>query len=374
MNNINHEIILNGGDYTGMSLLGVDRRECIEMYTFMVRLRRLQEAIIDAYHPDDEMKCPVHFCIGEEAVSAALSQVVQENDYLFGPHRSHAYYFAKGGEMGPLVAELYGKETGTNAGLAGSQEISNTEIHYYSGAILTGLVGIATGVGLGLKLDNKKDVMVVCMGDGAVDEGLFWESINYAQLNQLPVVYICENNRYSTYSPQESRQVAQTINARVAAFGMKTRAMFGNDVVQLKNVLRDAIDFARSGKGPFFLETFTYRWKGHVGPEDDDDVGYRSPDELAYWKRNCPIALLENAMTNAGYLEESEKTEIIKIVDKEIAGAFDFAQLSRFMEEVDWYDQNYSTDSPLADKLLVEIDANDNEFNISQPETRPAPY
>jgi pyruvate dehydrogenase E1 component alpha subunit len=373
MAEINHENILRDGKYKGLSIKETAKETAILLYRFMLRLRRLQEEIIKEYHPANEMRCPVHFCIGQEAVPAALSQLLQKDDFLFGPHRSHGYYLAKGGPIKDLLAELYGRQTGTNGGKAGSQEISMTTINFYAGAILSGLLGIAVGVALSFQLKKKSNISVVCLGDGAVDEGIFWEAISYAQLCKLPVVFICENNRYSTYSPQLKRQPADDIHKRVAAFGLKSEALFGNDVVAVKSVLDEAFQYTRKGKGPVFIEAYTYRWHGHVGPEDDDYVGYRSASELEFWKKNCPILLLEKQLLDKHILTSKLKNEMLNEVNKEIIDAFKFAKNSPFPDDTDWETQNYCPNSPLADKLLID-QTQIGQFKHDQAETMPEPY
>lgn len=369
---INHETILKNGRYR-VSIDGIDTGLMLELYKFMLCLRRLQEMIVENYRPENQMRCPVHFCIGQEAVPAAVSCVIGKDDFVFGPHRSHGYYLAKNGSISALLAELYGRKDGTNGGKAGSQEISFPAHNFYSGAILSGLLAIAVGVGLGFRLKNKSNIAVVGLGDGAVDEGIFWEAINYAQLCKLPVVFICENNRYSTYSHQLKRQVGDDIHNRVKAFGVKTKALFGNDVITLALTLSEAAEYARKGQGPVFIEAYTYRWKGHVGPEDDDYVGYRPESEINFWKNNCPILLLEEEMFKNNILTLETKKELLSVINNEIAGAFEFAKNNPFPDAVDWESQNYSGESPLADKLLRD-GAELWKFDQNQAETIPEPY
>jgi len=373
MREINHEIILRGGRYKDLSIDSTDPKVALDLYRFMLRLRRTQEEIIKEYHPQDMMRCPIHFCIGQEAVPAAISQVIGKDDFLFGPHRSHGYYFAKGGSMKGLIAELYGRKTGANGGKAGSQEVSMSSVRFYSGAILSGLLAIAVGVGLGFKLKKRHHVVMVGLGDGAIDEGIFWEAISYAQLCKLPVIFVCENNRYSTYSAQLKRQPQDNIHNKVAAFGLRSHALFGNDVVSVMDTLSEASKYARQQKGPVFIEAYTYRWKGHVGPEDDDYVGYRPQSEIDFWKENCPISLLEEQMIGSKILTAELKKSLLDSINKEISEAFDFAKDSPFPDDTDWKGQNYNHETPLADRLLKDNPRSE-EFNQDQAETVPEPY
>ena len=201
MKNLNHRKILNIGKYNKISLKGINRKKAIKLYSFMLKLRLCEEAIEKEYHPADEMRCPVHFCVGQEAVPAALNSILLKNDYLFSHHRSHGYYLAKNAPMKKLFAELYGKVTGANSGIAGSMDISYAKNNFFSGAILAGASSIALGVAMSIEMKKKnKSVVVAGFGDGATDEGIFWETLNYAGLKKLPIIFICENNNYSTFS------------------------------------------------------------------------------------------------------------------------------------------------------------------------------
>ena len=372
MAEISHEAILKIGRYRDLSINGMDTEVVKGLYRFMLRLRRCQEALMREYHPADEMRCPVHCCIGQEAVPAALSLLLAQDDYLFSHHRSHGYFLAKGAPMRSLFAELYGRETGASGGKAGSQEVSMPSVNFYSGAILAGILAIAVGAALGFQLKRRPSVAVTGFGDGAPDEGIFWEAINYAVLRKLPVVFLCENNRYSTYSHQLKRQPVDNIHQRVAAFGAKSRALFANDVIAVYSAIAEAINYAREEQGPFFIEAYTYRWYGHVGPEDDDYLGYRPKSELEFWKTNCPIALLEEQMVACGLLTPMIKAAIVDEIDDEIADAFKFAKSSPFPSDTNWTRLNYSTVSPLADKLLHETQLG--EFDQDQADTIPQPY
>lgn len=371
MAEITHEAILKMDRYHDVSISGSDPGMVKSLYKFIQRLRRCQEALIEEYHPADEMRCPVHFCVGQEAVPAALSLLVTQDDYVFSHHRSHGYYLAKGAPMRALFAEIYGRQTGANGGIAGSQEISYPSLNFFSGAILTGGVAAAVGTALGFKLKGMPHIAFSVFGDGAADEGLFWESINYAVLRKVPVVFLCENNRYATYSQQLKRQTSDNISDRVSAFGAKTRTLFGNDVIAVHNAISEGIDHARNGT-PFFIEAYTYRWCGHVGPENDDYLNYRPASELKFWKVNCPIKLLEEKMIAGGLLTERKKKEIIAEIDDEIRDSFKFAKESPFPGNVDWASLNYATGTPQADKLLHEIKSG--EFDENQADTIPGPY
>jgi pyruvate dehydrogenase E1 component alpha subunit len=261
--------------------------------------------------------------------------------------------------MEALFAELYGKGTGANGGLAGSQDISFPARRFYSGAILAGATAIAIGAALAFKLRGTSQVAVAGFGESATDEGIFWEAVNYAAVEKLPVVFVCENNNYSVFSPQLKRQALDNLSERVAKFGVRSRALFGNDVMDVYRALNEDVALARAGEGPAFVEAYTYRWSGHYGPASDDLVGYRDPADLEAWKRNCPIDLLEEAMRAQGLLPGQHRKTLADAIGNEIRRCFDFAKSSAFPDVPDWTSLNASPNSPLADRLLAELDVAD---------------
>ncbi len=372
MDRITHASILRSGPYRGLTI-GADEAEVAgRLHRFMLRLRLAEEALAREYHPADEMRCPVHFCVGQEAAPAALSVLLREDDYLYSHHRSHGYYLAKQGPLPALFAELYGKATGANAGLAGSQDVSFPERRFFSGAILSGAAAIAAGTALALQLDGSGSVVVAGFGESATDEGIFWETVNYAALAKLPMVFACENNNFSVFSPQLKRTLLDNISERVATFGMAQSAIFGNDALLVYRTFRDAIARARRGEGPTFIEAYTYRWSGHYGPASDDLVGYRAPGDLEAWKRNCPIALLEEALRSRGLLGDEGRAELARACEAEIAECFRFAKSSAFPPPPAWDALNLARAAPEADRLLPEIDLH--EFDAQQEASQAKGY
>jgi len=338
----------------------------------MLRLRRMEEALIREYHPADEMRCPIHFCIGQEAVPAALSMLIRPTDYMFSHHRSHGYYFAKGAPLKELFAEIYGKETGANGGKAGSQDISHAASRFYSGAILAGAVSIAAGAAFAVQHKRLDSIVVSGFGEAATDEGAFWEVVNFAGLKKLPLVLVCENNRYATFSDQLKRQASDNIYERVRPFGISAVRIFGNDVVQVYQALKSAVDHARTGEGTVLVEAYTYRWNSHVGPEDDSVNNYRSATDIEFWKMNCPIRLLEEVLTQTGELTPAARERMETVIAEEILGHFAFAKANPFPECPDWRRSNWSEASPLADKLLGS--AEESQFDHCQADARLEPY
>jgi len=369
---INRDTLVQQGTYNGYTLEGIAPQTALALYRAMVRLRSCEETLMAEYRKASEMKCPIHFVVGQEAVSSALSLLLKPEDHMFSHHRSHGYYLAKGGPLPEFFAELFGKSTGVNGGFAGSQEISHPEKNFHSGAILTGASSIAAGVAFAFQLNRQPHLAVAGFGEAATEEGAFWEAISYASLRRLPLVYICENNMYATFSHQMARQPLDNIHERVASFGVRSEAHFGNDAVLAHKVLQNAFEHARSGQGPCFIEFYTYRWTGHVGPEPDDEVGYRVPGVIDYWRKHCPIAHLEKLLIEAKLLDAATKAKMIGEIETEISSALTFARNSPFPAPDAYLDKNLSLSSPVADRLLKEGDFE--SFDGYQPDALLAPY
>ena len=372
MQKITHESILAMGKYDRLSLEGISDHIVWRLYEFMLRLRKCEEALMEEYHPADEMRCPVHFCVGQEAIPAALALLIGKDDYLFSHHRSHGYYLAKNGPMRYLFAEIYGKASGANGGLAGSQDISLHSHKFYSGAILAGAIAVSVGTAMTSNYSGEGKVTVAGFGEAASEEGIFAEAVNLAVSRKLPVIFVCENNRYSVYSHHLERQQEDNLADRVKAMGIESKAIFGNDVIKAYDSLSEAFNFVRNNGGPYFLEAYTYRKYGHVGPEDDDVFNYRPQKERDFWEANCPISLLEASMIEKGLLSPSSKKDLLNKIASEVDESFTFAKESPFPDPANWNDLNYSSSTPMADRLLTDIE--NEEFDETQDLTLPKPY
>jgi pyruvate dehydrogenase E1 component alpha subunit len=369
---LSHKTLSKSPRYSELTLDHLPANVPVALFRQMLRLRRTEEALLAEYHPAEEMRCPIHFCIGQEAVPAALSQLVKADDYMFSHHRSHGYYFAKDAPLRELFAEIYGRVTGANAGKAGSQDISHSASHFYSGAILAGAVSIAVGAAFGFRYRKTKQIAISGFGEGATDEGAFWEAMNYTGKQKLPVLFVIENNRYATFSDQLKRQATDNIAERVRTFGVRATKIFGNDSALAYRTLQAEIARLRDGDGPALVEAYTYRWNSHVGPEDDGANNYRTPEEIRYWKENCPIVLFEEKLRSAALLTDATKAEMEAEIAAEIAANFKFAKESPFPSDTDWRKMNYEDASPMADRLLGT--AVSGKFDQDQAEAKLGPY
>lgn len=353
-------------------LNGISQKSAIELYRSMLRIRKVEEALIEEYHPADEMRCPVHFCVGQEGPPAGVCLNLREADYLFSGHRSHGYYLGKGGSLKGMFAELYGKATGSNGGKAGHQEISDEEANFYSGTILVGTLPIASGVALASQMRGEDRVVIASLGDGGADQGIVYETLNFAAVKHLPMVFVCENNSYSIYSRQETRQAPADLSGRARAFGIPARRIYGNDSVSVYRAAKRAIQKARVGGGPSFLEIDTYRWCGHVGPENDDHLLYRSEEELNMWKSLCPIEKLQATLAEAKILDGEAIEAIEHQVSEEIQEAFVFAKSSPFPDPSVLMKDVFSNGNSRHPVSLPEIP--ELPFDSEQAEAIPGPY
>ena len=300
----------------------------VGLYEKMVRIRMVETAIADAY-PEQEMKCPVHLSIGQEAVAAGVCQSLQDADQVISTHRGHAHYLAKGGNLNRMIAELYGRATGCAGGKGGSMHLVDPSVGFRGcSAIVAGTIPIAVGIGLAAKMKATGTVSVAFFGDGAADEGVLYEAMNLAALKKLPVIFACENNLYATCSPQSARQANENLPGRAEAFGVRAESQDGNDAIDVYQAASRAVERARNGEGPSFIEFRTYRWRKHVGPEYDIDLGYRTQEELDQWMAKCPLECLKRHILDVGILVADEVDAIEVETRRLIEKAFDFAKHS----------------------------------------------
>jgi TPP-dependent pyruvate/acetoin dehydrogenase alpha subunit len=295
-----------------------------QLYRSLYRIRRVEEAIARAY-PTDKIKSPVHLSIGQEAISVAVCQALEPHDVVFGTYRGHALYLAKGGDLPSMIAELYGKATGCTGGKGGSMHLIAAEQGMMGTSAVVGTtIANAVGYAYALRLRRENAIVASFFGDGATEEGVFAESLNFAVLKRLKILFVCENNQYAIHTHQDRRQGTPDIVERARAYGLPAERRDGNDFEMFCRRSREIVAEVRSGAGPLFLEVSTYRWKEHVGPNDDYQLGYRSPEEAAPWIAADPVRRLGDSLNT--YVRERVEAE----VEQEVAAAFAFAEASPF--------------------------------------------
>ncbi len=302
-----------------------------KMYFDMLRIRMVEETIAERYS-EWEMRCPVHLSIGQEAIACGVCTNLKQQDYVMSTHRAHAHYLAKGGSLKHMMAEIYGKVAGCSKGKGGSMHIVDIDAGFLgSTPIVGGIIPIATGVAFGITLKNEGKLSVVFIGDASTEEGVFSESINFAALKKLPVIFVCENNFFSVYSPLSVRQPADRDNVAIArAYGLYADRGNGNDILNIYEITQKAISQIKEGNGPAYLEFDTYRWREHCGPNFDNDIGYRSEKEYLSWRKRCPIENFESLLKEQGILTSAHITQIKAQIESEIDDAFIFAKSSEF--------------------------------------------
>ena len=312
-----------------------------ELYRVMLKIRKVELKIEEHYH-EDEMKTPVHLCIGQEAVAAGVCANLNVDDYVFSNHRGHGHYIAKGGDLRAMVAELYCKRTGCSKGKGGSMHLVDASVGLLgSSSIVGGCIPIATGSALGSLLKNDNHISVAFFGDGAVDEGVFYESLNFAALKKLPVIFVCENNFYSVCSHQSRRQLKDDIYRRAECLSVPGYRVDGNNIIEVYRVAKKAVNDSRAGKGPALIECRTYRWRGHVGPGPDVALGYQGQEELNKWMERCPVDNFKRLLLDRKITSAKEVNTVHRQVQEEIEDAFAFAKASPLPGEDEILDDLY---------------------------------
>lgn len=315
----------------------------INLYEQMYRIRTVEEVIADNY-PDGKMRCPVHLSIGQEAIPAVFAQVIRASDFAVSTHRGHAHYLAKGGNLNAMIAEIYGKSTGCAKGKGGSMHLIDLGVNFMGTSAIVGN-SIPVGVGLALSAQLKKTNQISCifLGDGATEEGVFYESVNFAAVRKLPVLFICENNLYSVYSSLSVRQPkGRSIAKMVSAMGVQTAIGDGSDIVSCYEIMRGAVDSVRNTGMPFFLEFSTYRWREHCGHSFDNDIGYRTEEEFLEWQAKDPLNNLSHQLTSADANGLANIDSIKARINSEIDSAFNFAESSDFPDQSEAYTGVYA--------------------------------
>ena len=300
-------------------------------YYLFLLIRRSEEKIIDLYNTD-KIKSPVHLSIGQEAIAVGVSLALSESDIIFSNYRGHAHFIAREANLDKMWAELYGKSRGTARGKGGSMHLNDYEKNFIpTSAIVSTAVPEAVGYAFALKYKKQEGIVVCYHGDGATDEGVFWESLNFASLHSLPIIFICENNKYAIYSHQNTRSLNNPIVDRAKAFGVSSIRVSGNKTKNFFDATLDCIEQIKKKSQPFLLECMTTRWRDHVGitiPE----LSKAEFEEIQNAKNNDDLEELEKQ------LSEDDVLIINKRVTTEIENAINFAELSNFPEGSELYD------------------------------------
>jgi len=321
----------------------LSKQAAIRLYHSMLQIRYTEETIATRYS-EWKMRCPTHLSTGQEAVAAGVCSALRKDDFVMSTHRAHAHYLAKGGNLNRMIAEIYGKATGCTSGKGGSMHLIDKGVGFMgSTSIVANTIPLAVGLGLSIALNKTKQVSCVFFGEGATEEGVFYESINFAVLKKLPVLFICENNLYSVYSPLNVRQPEhRKISEMVRGFGIPTDIGDGNNVVEVYSKIKKAVNKIRRGSGPVFFEFSTYRWREHCGPNYDNDIGYRTVNEFEKWKKQDPIRKIENFFSDNKLYSANQINTAHEIAKRKVNEAFEFAEKSPFPDSGTAYENLYA--------------------------------
>lgn len=305
-----------------------NKSSLIKIYELQKKIRSVEEKIAKNYK-DNKMRCPTHLSIGQEAVAAATGLALNNSDIAISYHRSHAHFLSKGGDPKKLFAELHGYEEGCSKGVGGSMHLIDLKNNFYgSTAIVSNSIPIGVGLAYSLKLAKKKSIVCIYIGDAAVEEGVFFESINFSILKKLPVVFICENNFFSVYTHLKNRQPPQRKIYKLAkAMGAISYKLKQDNPFKLFKKVKNIFDNVRKKPSTHFIEIETCRYLEHCGPSDDSKLGYRSIKELVKWKKKDPLVFSKNYLIKSKLINKKR----IEILDKKIINSInkDFAYLKK---------------------------------------------
>ncbi|MDI6891050.1 MAG: thiamine pyrophosphate-dependent dehydrogenase E1 component subunit alpha [Thermodesulfovibrionales bacterium] len=306
------------------------------LYRQIIRIRFCEESLVEPILKG-EIKCPCHLYSGEEAIATGVCAALEERDYVFGNHRSHGHYLAKGGSMPELIAEIYGKETGCSKGRGGSMHVIVPDKGLLGAApLVAGTISLAVGAALAAKIRKEDRVTVSFFGDGAAGEGVLYESLNFASLKKLPIIFACENNLYSTHMPIRECRPGNNIFKSSVPFCIPGYRVDGNDVLKVYELSKKAVELCRKGQGPVFIEFMTYRLRGHVGPDDNiqgTHTDIRPKTEIEKWTKRDPIKRFEKTLLKNRILTKEDLEIIRKETEAEVKNAYVFTMNSPYPEK-----------------------------------------
>jgi len=316
----------------------ITKELAVKLLKQMIQIRQFEDKIMELL-AKNIAEGGSHLYAGMEAVAVGAISVINPDDYITSTHRGHGHAIAKDGDLKALMAEILGKKTGVCKGKGGSLHLADlSKGNLGANGIVGGGLGIATGAGLSIKLQKQKKVVLCFFGDGATNNGIFFECLNMASLWKLPVVYICENNKYAMSVSVERSHAVKDIAKKALAFDMPAENVDGQDVLAVREVVGKWVNYAREGNGPSFIVANTYRYYGH---SRSDPRVYRTREEEKFWKERDPIIIFSNKMKEQNILTEEEINAIEEEVRKEIEEAVEFAINSPYPEPEELYTDLY---------------------------------
>ena len=296
------------------SLIDLNGIEPHSLKKFLAKmfLIRESEKVLAQARKESVVRGPVHLSVGQEAGAVALSHHLNSGDLVFGAHRSHAHYLALDTDLTSFFAEILCRSTGVCGGRGGSMHLSNFKMGFAGSVpIVAGTVPLAVGAGMSFKIQSKPNIAVAYFGDGACEEGIVHESLNLASTSQSPVLFVVENNLFSSHMHIDPRQPHRSVTRFADAHGVKSMLIDGNDIAAISKKTGALIAEMRANPKPVFVELVTFRWYGHVDWREDIDVGVnRAQSDITEWKRTDPILRLTESMKNSKLIDNEEIDEI----------------------------------------------------------------
>ena len=304
--------------FTDVNISDLKKDILLKMLFKMILIRKAEEKISENVE-NGTIKCPCHLAIGQEAIAVAAALSMIKDDKAFGAHRSHAHFLALNDDTFSLFAEVLGRVDGCSQGMGGSMHIIDIENGFYGSVPLVGAtIPIATGSALAAKMSNKGNIAISFFGDGACEEGVLHESLNFASIMSLPIIFICENNLFSSHLRIDQRQPSLNPSRFAKSHGIDSIILDGNNISELYKQMISSFKSIRKNSKPIFIEAMTYRWKGHVGHREDEDVGVKRSQDLKKWRDRDPIKLLKNEMKLKNIISDQEYDKIENEIDKKI--------------------------------------------------------
>ena len=315
----------------------------LKLYFEILRIRKIEEEIAKRYS-QQKMRCPVHLSIGQEAVPVGISSNLNKNDKIVTAHRSHAHYLAKGGNLSSMIQELHGKLDGCAKGKGGSMHLIDLKAGVQAAVPIVGsTIPIGVGIAWGQKLNKSKNICVIFFGDGATEEGVFLESLDFAALNNLPVLFVCEDNNFSVYSQKSKRQSNKRDIIKIAkSIGIDGTKMDGNDVIKISKESKILISKIKKTSKPKIILFNTYRHLEHCGPNNDNNLGYRSKSYIDYWLKKCPVLVAEKYLKRKRILSNSDIDKFNKKISNELIQVFNFSEKSKFPSKKELFKDIYA--------------------------------
>jgi acetoin:2,6-dichlorophenolindophenol oxidoreductase subunit alpha len=319
--------------------MNVDKQLAVKLLKQMMEIRQFEDKIMELL-AKNIAEGGSHLYAGMEATGVGAISVLNPDDLITSTHRGHGHAIAKDGDLKKLMAEILGKKTGVCKGKGGSLHLADlTKGNLGANGIVAGGLGIATGAGLSSKMDKSGKVVLCFFGDGATNNGIFFECMNMASLWKLPVIYICENNLYGMSVSVKRASCVESLEKKALCFNMPGVKVDGQDILAVREIIGERVKDARAGKGPSFVVSNTYRYYGH---SRSDPRAYRTREEEKFWKERDPIKIFSNKLIEQSMCTENDVKNLQEEVEQEIEEAVDFAMQSPWPEPEELYTDVYA--------------------------------